>query len=195
MHIADPRNAAPANAEGKEILLFSVGVEVIGIQKAERRPFLRLVPEIIQKLKVSHNSISPSSMYDVKMFHNPEETRVNTRHVGEHVGNLTNVVNQDADFVFLCKLVKEDVEKWAAGDMQSPLHLGFVCRSGTHRSVACARLFAEILCRLGLKASCRHLNTGRWRAAGKCSQCASCDLALPAKLPLFERARRIYCSV
>ena len=132
-------------------------------------------------------------MFDVRVFGNPEETHVNPKHVGEHVGILTNVINQEADFVELCKHVRDRVEKLAAGELGPAVHLGFVCHSGTHRSVACARLFTEILLRLGCKASCRHLCMRGWEEANKCSQCASCDLDRPDKDLLFERATLLYC--
>ena len=55
--------------------------------------------------------------------------------------------------------------------------LGFVCKSGTHRSVAMARMVLECLIKDGFQVSGpRHLSKGTWVARNRCSDCHMCDL-------------------
>ena len=55
----------------------------------------------------------PTSLFDGRMFKNPEATHVGTKHVGEHVGHMSNVVHQREDFADLCR-AKEENSKVAA---------------------------------------------------------------------------------
>ena len=120
-------------------------------------------------------------------------------HIGEHVGILKNLLKAPG----LEGLMKQ-VKDWSAGhttpDAQ-PIEggvtgLGYVCVSGTHRSIGVNRLLSECLKRDGHQVRApHHLSRGKWARKGRCYWCNSCNLQNAAKGAVFAEAYRMWSAI
>ena len=128
--------------------------------------------------------------FDCRRYHDPSSQANLADHCGEHLGILCGL-SQAAEFPsFLADLRQWMVEldNATAPSQFEKLNRGvFVCTSGTHRSVACARVAYEMLLRSGFWPSQpRHLSYGTWRRRNRCSTCKLCRLENMDKEAFFE---------
>ena len=71
-----------------------------------------------------------------------------------------------------------------------------VCKSGTHRSVAAAHIFVEMLRKDDLAFyKPKHLSRNAWAARNRCWWCANCALDNPLREQLFDRAYELWKTV
>ena len=128
--------------------------------------------------------------FDARNFHNPDHGPDLSSHCGEHFRIMVELTGSKEFPVFLLQLREwmADIEIANSPSMQAKRNRGaFVCTSGTHRSVACARIAYECLNRGGFNAEQpRHLSIGTWQQRNRCSTCNQCDLTNPAKIQFFD---------
>ena len=78
---------------------------------------------------------------------------------------------------------------------QSSVTILFVCTTGTHKSVAGARLAKESFAMNGYQTTVTHLSAGHWASRKKCSACNNCQVGCHYKVPIFEYCNKILTNL
>ena len=129
--------------------------------------------------------------FDARGYHNPYNKRALAYwHCGEHFEIMTRLTHHEEFPVFLHNLKDwmADIEIAHSPEMQARKNrAAFVSTSGTHMSVACARIAFEVLIRCGFNAmEPRHLSYGTWVKRNLCSKCDECNVQNPNKAAFFD---------
>ena len=78
---------------------------------------------------------------------------------------------------------------------QSSATILFVCTTGTHKSVAAARLAKESFAMSGYQTTVTHLSAGNWGSRKKCSTWNNCKVGCQYKVPIFEHCKKILTNI
>ena len=111
-------------------------------------------------------------------------------HPGENVNNL-QAVSQDRTFRSKIRPLCNATNEWFHSRDSRPFVCAFACKEGRHRSVAAAKLWAEICKRSGFWVVGPH-HLCNWNWWGCDGTCPECHPLLPSKQALFDV---LYCKL
>ena len=193
------RHSTASLGTGWTILVGTVGWEAIGSKIQKRFDDLMWSEDqgVSKRLSFMSSLPAPDIWLDCRAFHDPQQRNYGLAwHIGEHLEILRRASKHRELPNILVELKRAVAEKERASAKTKVLSLMFVCKSGTHRAVALARIVSEILKleRHNVKKPV-HWSSGSWNNNGKCFACANCDLDNPAKPALFDACHRFYKAI
>ena len=134
---------------------------------------------------------------DCREINDPGTVPGHCGHIGEHVGILRELVAAPG-----LPDILQEVKCWVGqkadecGNSMCNVGLGYVCKSGTHRSVGINRIVSECLCRDGyIVNEANHLSKGLWKRRNRCYWCKNCKLGNSAKASVFDKAYAIWSQL
>ena len=105
-------------------------------------------------------------------------------HPGENVNNL-KAVSEDPTFRSKISPLCNATNEWFDARNRKPFVCVFACKEGRHRSVAAARLWAEICKRSGFAVNGPN-HVCKWNWWGCDGTCPEYDVAAPSKKAFFD---------
>ena len=131
-------------------------------------------------------------LVDCRELHDPATAKIGTKHSGWHVENLKPISEHRA-FPDVMKDVAQKLKHCMVEYRESPVTIALVCKSGRHRSKACAGVLVSVFRRelassvefVGPIVLTRHVKP-------KCHGCMGCEWfprhAVPAREPILKEA-------
>ena len=157
--------------------------------------FEKLGADVVHRMGISHRGSMdrPSTVIDCRSFgrHTGEWNLVH--HCGEHFDTLVLILNHE----YMKELLAE-VKATILICQQHGASLAtilFVCTTGTHKSVAAARLAKEGFELSGYETAITHMSAANWAPRKKCSTCNCCKVGCEWKLPMFEQCKEMIAKI
>ena len=116
----------------------------------------------------------PTVALDARVFYDPARSEDTRWHVGSNPRIVERLGQHDQFRRWWERAARQCRHLFAPGCALAG-HISIFCRSGVHRSVACAVLLQSALQRLGCTVEVQHLAAGEWRRRGNCmGGCREC---------------------
>jgi hypothetical protein len=185
---------SPGTASCKpfELQFVSVGWKSVGCSYND--DFEKLGEAVVRRVGITRASMDrPAVVIDCRAFGRNQGPWKLVHHCGEHHDTLVVLLKH--------KYMKDMLTEVKATVLiceqheQSSATILFVCTTGTHKSVAAARLAKESFAMSGYQTTVTHLSAGNWASRKKCSTCNNCKVGCQYKVPIFEHCKKILTNI
>jgi len=117
----------------------------------------------------------PTEVLDARRFYDPARSHDTKWHIGSYP-LIVQRLGQHEKFNEWWEEAARQCRYLFARGCQPAAHISIFCRSGVHRSVACAVLLRNALLKLGYPVKLDHLAVGEWKRRNNCQgKCDGCS--------------------